>query len=247
MTKKQKSLLAYDWQPMAERYHHTGGFAPLRKEKLLEVTLDLLITLTTEGATLLELGAGTGHFTRKIIEANHFSKIQVTDGAPAMLSIAQEKLPNKSDFLQFKLIDFETDWADQFGENAFDAVTSTMALHHAEDKRRLFQQINRVLKPNGAFALGDHMAGDSDFEQYLIGLERALIKLEPGHHGDQEKILEQIQIDEWRQEREGNRCESVPQYLTYLSSSGFKDVCCPWKDFWLAVFIARKPAMQWGG
>ena len=133
-----------------------------------------------------------------------------------------------------------------FGENAFDAVTSTMALHHAGGKRRLFQQINKVLKPNGAFALGDHMAGDSDFEQYLIGRDRALIKLEPEYHGDQEKIRQQIQIDEWRQDREGDRCESITKYLAYLSSSGFVDVSCPWKDFWLTVFVARKSVTEHG-
>mgnify|MGYP001829232668 CR=1 FL=1 len=87
------------------------------------------------------------------------------------------------------------------------------------------------------------MAGDSDFEQYLIGRDRALIKLEPEYHGNQEKIREQIQIDALRQDREGDRCESVTQYLGHLSSSGFVDVSCPWKDFWLAVFVARKPAM----
>jgi hypothetical protein len=51
-----------------------------------------------------------------------------------------------------------------------------------------------------------------------------------------------IRGDEERQRVvEGNRCEPVAQYQNYLVTSGFEDMDCLWRDYWLAVFVARKP------
>lgn len=240
MSKKTTSLRAYDRQTTAERYHRGKGFASWRKEKLDEVALDFLVALTPPQAVLLELGAGTGHFTKRVIASGRFGRIHVTDGAPAMLDVAQQTLPKEDGLLQFSILDFANEWAGQFGEQAFDAVTSTMALHHAADKQRLFEQIFKVLKPGGIFVFGDHMAANSALGQYLIDRERALIKLGRDKQDDEARIRDQIKIDEWRQKAEGDQCESVSQYLTYLSAVGFVEADCLWQDFWLAVFVGRR-------
>lgn len=240
MKDKPKSLMVYDHQGRAERYEQTKGFAPKRKERLLGVVLDLLVAVSPPQATLLELGAGTGHFTEKIIQTNHFSQIHVTDGAVAMLKIAQNKFSDREDLLQFDIIDFTTDWIERFATQKFDVVTSTMALHHADDKSHVFQQIFQVLKPDGVFVLADHMAGSTPIGQRLIERERALIRLGRDAQNLTDQLEEQIQLDKWRQEREGDRCESAPQYLTYLSACGFKNAECLWQDYWLAVFVACK-------
>jgi ubiquinone/menaquinone biosynthesis C-methylase UbiE len=226
---------------MAERYHRRGGFAPRRKEKMLEVVLELLVALAPPQSTLLELGAGTGLFTKKIIKTNHFKRIHVTDGAPAMLEITQQNLPSGDGFLQFDIVDFSAEWSERLNSNGFDAVTSTMAFHHAQDKLRVFQQVFEVLKPSGVFVFGDHMAGTSALGQYLIGRERALERLGREEKREPEQIQAQMQLDEQRQEAEGNRCEPVVQYEAYLSSCGFEEVDCLWRDYWLAVFVARRP------
>jgi ubiquinone/menaquinone biosynthesis C-methylase UbiE len=153
----------------AERYHRRGGFAPERKARALHVALDFLTTLTPPRSTLLQLGAGTGYFTEKLLQANHFAEMYVTDGAQAMLEIARQTLEPETARLYFDLLDFTTDWAGRFAGTGIDAVTSSMAIHHAADKLRLFRQVYAVLKPEGAFVFVDHMAGTSDPIQYLIG------------------------------------------------------------------------------
>jgi len=242
MGEKPTSLAAYDDRTRAERYERRKGFAPARKERMLEVALDSLVTLTAPQATLLELGAGTGHFTQKVVACNHFGQVHVTDGAAAMLEIAQNKWPNRDDLLRFDIIDFTTDWAGRFAGRRFDAVASMMAIHHADDKLRLFRQVYRVLQPGGLFVLGDHMASDSSVGQYLVGRERALVALGREAQYDPAQIEGQIKLDEWKQAREGNRCESVGQYLAYLSTTGFAEAECLWRDYWLAVFVAHKKA-----
>jgi len=225
----------------AERYHRTGGFAPERKARALQVTLDLLAALAPPGSTLLQLGAGTGLLTERLLQAGHFSEIYVTDGAQAMLEIAQQTLDPGDTLLHFDLLDFTTDWAGRFAGTGIDAVTSSMAIHHAEDKQRLFDQVFAVLKPAGVFCFADHVAGTSSGIQYLIGRERALERRGRDKRMTPEQIRQVIQIDEQVQRKEGNRCESVVQYQDYLVQSGFQDVDCLWRDYWLAVFVAQKP------
>jgi hypothetical protein len=58
---------------------------------------------------------------------------------------------------------------------------------------------------------------------------------------DPERVLELISGDEERGKAEGNVCETVAQYEHYLYRSGLEDVDCIWRDYWLAVFVARKP------
>ena len=38
----------------------------------------------------------------------------------------------------------------------------------------------------------------------------------------------------------GTVCVTVTQYQCYLEKSGFEDVECIWRDYWLAIFVARK-------
>jgi len=231
----------YNDRQVAQRYERRRGFAPGRTQRMVDVVLDLLLTLAPPGASLLELGAGTGHFTRRVLATGHFGPVHVTDGAAAMLDIAREKLPHLGDSLRFEIVDFAGEWAGRFASRPFDAVTSTMALHHAPDKGRLFRQVYQVLKPGGVLVLGDHMAGSSELGDYLVGRERVLVVLGRETRPSTERIREQIEMDRKRGQVEGNHCESVPRYLAALTASGFEDVDCLWQDFWLAVLIARKP------
>ncbi len=235
-----RSLSFYDDRAQAERYHRRQGFAPTRKARMLAVTLDLLTALAPVGGTLLELGAGTGHFTEKVVAAGHFREIVVTDGAEAMLAIARETLVPGSTRVRFRRLDFTTAWAEAFAGSDVDAVTSAMALHHAEDKPRLFRQVFAVLKPGGVFVFADHMAGTSAAVQHLIARERALLALGRPARERLEQVQALIRQDEEQQQVEGNRCESVARYERHLAEAGFVDVDCLWRDYWLAVFVARK-------
>ena len=73
--------------------------------------------------------------------------------------------------------DFTTDWTNLFAGIGFDAITSSMALHHAENKQLLFQRIFLTLKPKGLFVFADHMAGASPCIEHLLVRERALVRL----------------------------------------------------------------------
>jgi tRNA (cmo5U34)-methyltransferase len=231
------SITAYNNPGRANAYHQKKGFDPARKERMLGVALRLLQELSLKGGWLLELGAGTGDFTKRIISLNHFSKLFVTDGAEAMLTINQRE--NAASNHAFSLLDFsQSAWSNDYPERV-DAVASSMAIHHLEHKQLLFEQVFEVLKPGGAFAFTDHVAGSSDVTQHLINLERARVKL--GSSANAKELEQFILGDEAAQAKEGNYCESVEAYVQMLKDAGFVDVDCLWREFWLAVFVAKKP------
>ena len=231
----------YNDNDRAERYHRKKGFAPKRTEGMREVMQDLITTLTAPQSTLLELGAGTGLFTEKLLRSNHFREIYMTDGAPAMLQVARQALKAEHTHVHYIQLDFTTDWSGLFAGMDFDAVTSSIALHHASNKKYLFQQIFSILKPQGVVVLGDHMSGASTWTENLIMRERAIVRLGKENIVNDEQLQEIMNMDEERGRKEGNRCESVAQYQYYLKQCGFEDGECIWRDYWLAVFVARKP------
>jgi len=241
MSERSKSLQVYDRPEFAERFRRSGGFAPERKERMLEVTRELLLVLAPKQSRLLELGAGTGDFTRKIVASKRFDEIVVTDGAAAMLDVATERLAGAHPALRFEVVDFNGQWAGRYGMTCFDAVVSTLALHHTVEKRPLFRQVFEVLKPGGIFVLGDHMAAATRIGRYLIGRDRALERLKRPDVVATSLLKEVMELDRQRQFDEGNHCEPVSVYLATLVESGFEEVECLWQDFWMAVFVALKP------
>ena len=235
------SLTYYDDTENAARYHSQTGFDPARKQEMLQVTLRLLTDLAPAGAKLLELGCGSGLFTKMLAATEHFGSLCATDGAEAMLTIARPQLVSAPTPVVFKPLDFtQGDWDSQYGPASFDAVTSSMALHHAEDKQQLFRQVYEVTKPEGVFVFADHLAGSSALTDRLIDQERARVKI-----GKAEPSAEEMEAfirnDRQSQERQGNHCESATGYLGYLDAAGFTSVDCLWRSYWLAVFVAQKP------
>lgn len=241
MSDEQVSLTYYNNQENARQYHSQTGFDPARKQEMLDVALRLLMDLAPVGAHLLELGSGSGLFTQMLAASGHFAVIQATDGTSAMLDIARPRLATVPTPVFFDALDFtQENWGDKYEPAAFQAVTSSMALHHALDKQQLFYQVFTVLAPGGAFVFADHMAGSSALTERLIGWERGRVKLTKEHPtlADLEAF---IQTDGRKQKQQGNHCESVANYLGYLGKAGFANADCLWRSYWLAVFVAQKP------
>ncbi len=230
-----KSIQAYNNVDRAKKYSIVKGFDPPRKARMLEVIVRSLVELVPQNSSLLELGAGSGDLTYQLLDTGHFD-IYATDGAEAMLELAKQDKRSKA--IHWENLDFtENDWVSPLGRQ-FDAVTSSMALHHAASKLAVFINVHDALKEGGVFIFSDHMAGSHHYVDSLIERERARVRL--GEVSDAEKILEFIRQDKASQESEGNVCESITAYFDYLTEAGFQGVDCIWRDYWMAVFVAFK-------
>lgn len=95
---------------------------------------------------MLELGCGTGHWSRFFAEQGF--RVMATDSSKIMLRHAEEK---KHDNITFHRAD-----ADNlpFENKTFDVVAAVTMLEFTEDKEKVFDEMFRVLKPGGWLLLG---------------------------------------------------------------------------------------------
>ena len=94
------------------------------------------------GMTVLELGCGTGSFTRELARSG--AEVVAIDVSPELFEIANANCsaPN----VQYQI---QNAYALSYSEGAFDSIVCSSVLHHLEIKEAL-QEIYRVLKPGCA-------------------------------------------------------------------------------------------------
>jgi len=100
----------------------------------------------TKADNVLEIGCGTGLFTKKVFELTG-AKITATDLSAELLNQAKAKIPNAT-----FLVDDAMNMS--FKENSFDVVFGSSVLHHL-DMTVSLKEIYRVLKTNGRMVFAE--------------------------------------------------------------------------------------------
>jgi len=90
---------------------------------------------------VLELGCGTGYFTKEIVKTGAW--VTAIDISPELLHIAQEEI--KEENASFIL---ENAYEMSFEANSFDSIVGSSVLHHLEIDKAISEMF-RVLKPGG--------------------------------------------------------------------------------------------------
>ncbi|RYP82307.1 hypothetical protein DL769_001709 [Monosporascus sp. CRB-8-3] len=109
---------------------------------------------------ILEVGAGTGGQTMRLIETmsrggvHKWAKYDYTDISPSFFSHAREKFRPYLDKLDFKVCDISKDPIDQgFEAGSYDLVIASHVLHATSRLQDSLRYIRKLLKANGKFLL----------------------------------------------------------------------------------------------
>jgi SAM-dependent methyltransferase len=142
-----------DYAVFSENYNKLEGYVP-DADLGLGCGLPTAFALIKKGDTVIDLGSGAGNdcFVARALTGES-GKVIGIDMTEAMIDKAREN----AEKLGFNNVEF------RFGDiekipvvvNRADVVISNCVLNLVPDKRKAFQEIFRILKPNGHFSISD--------------------------------------------------------------------------------------------
>lgn len=199
---------------------HVAHYRDRAKDDNWVVTSDqALLEQVPDGARrILDLGTGDGRLLALLLDARPDRHGVGVDSSELMLGAARERF---ADDPRVKLLDH--DLSEPLSDvGRFDAVVSSLAIHHLEDvrKRSLYAEAFAMLAPGGLFANFEHVSSPSDrlHLEFFAAIDEPLDREDPS-----------------------DRLLDVGTQLRWLREIGFEDVDCHWKWRELALIAGVRP------
>lgn len=180
---------------------------------------------------VLDLGAGTGLFSKHVLDKYPQANFVLYDVADKMLEMAQERFRRHQRQFKYVVADYRALQVSQ----EFDLVISSLSIHHLTDdeKIKLFHSVYQLLRKNGVFINIDQVRGETAYlrdlywDHWLTQVKR----VEPSAARIQDSISRRTAYD---------RDASLGDQLQWLKEAGFVNVDCVYKNYFVGVFFAGK-------
>lgn len=176
---------------------------------------------------VLDLGAGTGLLSERVLVARPDADVVLLDGAPGMLDEARARLGDRASYIT-------GDLADPLPAGPWDAIVSALAIHHLPDpdKADLFTRVREALAPGGVFVNAEQVAGPTPaLDDYYLHRHECAARSLGTDDAEWAGAVERMRHD---------RKATVEQQLGWLRQAGFADADCFLKDHSFAVLVARR-------
>jgi ubiquinone/menaquinone biosynthesis C-methylase UbiE len=133
-------------------------------------SLDRLVELTQPRPDwqVLDVATGAGHTAYAF--APHVARVWATDITEEMLKVVREQAGKRS--LSNLRVAYAKAEGLPFEDETFDLVTCRIAPHHFESIPRFLDEVRRVLKRSGAFALVENVVPEGSVGDYINAFER---------------------------------------------------------------------------
>jgi tRNA (cmo5U34)-methyltransferase len=182
---------------------------------------------------VLDLGAGTGLFSRQVLEKCPRGRFVLYDVAEKMLDVAQERFRDYPDRFRYVVDDYRNLRASE----CFDLVISSLSIHHLVDdeKRKLFGGIHGVLRDGGVFINIDLIRGPTPSleEFYCANWYEKMRRAGASEDEVRAGIERRLAFD---------REAPLEDQLRWLREAGFADVDCVYKNFKMGLFLGMRRA-----
>lgn len=179
---------------------------------------------------ILDLGIGSGNLSEAVLARYPDATVTGVDVSGEMLGLARTRLPGDRVRLvqgDFRELDFE--------DGSFDLVVSSISIHHVTDdeKRSLFRDLHRLLRPGGVVAYSDQFRGASE-ETYAKHIER----------WREESFALGATEEEWTtwmtHQDDHDHHAPIADQMTWLGEAGFTGIDCPWRYLLWTVLVGRR-------
>lgn len=140
--------MSYDKESIAQSFDQLAAnfeANALLQQEVASRLFERLELMNVSPKNVLDAGCGTGYCSRILKKRYPKSKITAIDLSLGMI----EQAKSLNGF--FSKVDYQVADIEQlpFDTNSFDVVFSNMAVHWLKDQKKLFVELNRVLKPGG--------------------------------------------------------------------------------------------------
>ncbi|NTV12713.1 MAG: alpha/beta fold hydrolase [Desulfobulbaceae bacterium] len=178
----------------------------------------------TAPATILELGCGTGNYTRLLIERFPSAHLTALDFAAAMLAVARAKVPGEQ-------VTFHWQDAELYLKNSpesYDLITANATLQWFDDLGRTAGLIRERLNPGGTFlATIFGPEGLPELHAGLAAVNPGGVSMPSDTFPDQTRLqaifsphFAQIEIEEWRLLRHYPTLADLLRHIRRTGTSG---------------------------
>lgn len=199
-------------------------------EDMIESMILALPFHQKEKINVLDLGCGTGNISLKVKERFPNARITSVDMAKNMIKIAKQKLASYND-IEFIIADVrDLEFVDEF-----DAVVSSLALHHLHhpEKKPYYHRIKSFLKKGGVFYNTDNILGSSPHLNQLY-MDKWIEFLLKSHTHEE---IDSVWIPKHRKE---DFPAPLMDHIHLLEEVGFKEVDVVWKSYMFGVYGGKK-------
>jgi phospholipid N-methyltransferase len=255
----KEGIAAYDLPTRVASYDADMEIMHPNRAKMVDVALEVLPFDADLSFTALELGNGTGFFTRCFLERYPRSKVIAVDIAQSMVDMAWARLGPLRDRVDFRIGDFRRLREIVSGRESRLVVFSSYSLHHlnlvvfssyslhhlnVEEKTDTIRQSLALLQPGGWFLNADLVVSESAFVEGRIQeirvngiVRRAKGRDERfGDFASTRRFLDNLQA------RDADQPVTLAEDLRILKRAGFADVSVFWLEYREAVCGGRRPA-----
>lgn len=146
------------WRSWMQRYDVQQAVYVEARERRFEVMFSLLEDLLPGKMTVLDLMAGPGAVSERLLRRLPLARSVAVDVDPVLMRLGQHVLGDCGGRLRWVRADVkDPTWVDALGERQFDAVLTTAAIHWLlpPDMARVYRQIAGLLRPCGVLISGD--------------------------------------------------------------------------------------------
>jgi SAM-dependent methyltransferase len=154
-----------NWRAWLESWdRQQESFNPDR-ERRFEAMFDVLAARLPPRFTALDLGSGPGSLSLRLLRRFPRARVIAVDFDPVLLRVGQGAL--RGVFRRVTWVDTDLGspgWTEQLPSGRIDAAVSTTALHwlRPAELRRVYRDLQRILRPGAVFLNGDYLPWDSD-------------------------------------------------------------------------------------